>query len=282
MNKGRCLCGSVTWELLGEPFQAFNCHCRQCQRVHGTAFGTYYFLKSEHLRWTSSTDTVVHYRSSERLVRSSCDTCGSVVPYTSGAGENWVAPAGCHDDGRKADHNIFVVNASPWHEVTGDLPRHDAYPDYTGYPSVDTEDRPERTEHGIRGSCECGTVVYEVVEPFRHAYFCHCSRCRHARAAAHASNGFTSLDGVRFLQGEDNLKSYKVPDARYFTQVFCKTCSSPMPRRNPEFKVTTVPLGSLDGDPGFTPKCHIFVAHKAGWHEITDDLPQYDEGPPPA
>jgi hypothetical protein len=39
-------------------------------------------------------------------------------------------------------------------------------------------------------------------------------------------------------------------------------------------------MGSLDDDPGITPASHIFVADKAGWHEITDDLPTYEEAPP--
>ncbi len=37
----------------------------------------------DQLRWTSSTDTIIHYRSSEYLTRGSCDVCGSVVPCLS-------------------------------------------------------------------------------------------------------------------------------------------------------------------------------------------------------
>ena len=41
-----------------------------------------------------------------------------------------------------------------------------------------------------------------------------------------------------------------------------------------------VAMGTLDQDPGKGPESHIFVGSKAPWHEITDDLPQYDEYPP--
>ncbi|MDH5205045.1 MAG: hypothetical protein OEY75_04910 [Hylemonella sp.] len=37
--------------------------------------------------------------------------------------------------------------------------------------------------------------------------------------------------------------------------------------------------GALDDDPGKKPKLHVFVAHKAPWHDITDELPQYPELP---
>ena len=39
------------------------------------------------------------------------------------------------------------------------------------------------------------------------------------------------------------------------------------------------PFGSLDDDPGRGADDHIFVASKAPWHEITDDLPRFDEAP---
>ncbi len=281
MSEGRCLCGSVTWELTAEPFAVYNCHCKMCRKAHGAAFGTYYFVRLDQFRWTSGTDSVVHYQSSPSLPRSSCDVCGSVVPYGSNDSNLWVAPAGCHDHGKPADCNIFVVDSAPWHQVTGDLPRHDAYPEETGYPTVNDKPLAEQPEGVVRGSCLCGTVEYHVTEPFKAAYNCHCSRCRHGRASAHASNGFTSYDGVRFIKGEDRLKTYKVPDARYFTQVFCEVCGSLMPRLDPERNVSVIPLGGLDDDPRIKPVSHIFVASMAGWHRITDDLPTHDEGPPP-
>ena len=46
------------------------------------------------------------------------------------------------------------------------------------------------------------------------------------RAAAHTTNGFTSLDGVRFSQGQSHVKTYKVPDAKFFPHAFCDVCGS--------------------------------------------------------
>ena len=137
MNEGQCLCGSVTWELLAEPYAIYNCHCRMCQKAHGAAFGTYCFVNEEQIRWKSSTDTVVYYESSEHLIRSSCDVCGSVVPYANKAGSHWVAPGGCHNNMRKADYNIFVAGNSPWHTINGDMPRRNGYPEESGIPSVE-------------------------------------------------------------------------------------------------------------------------------------------------
>jgi|TARA_B100000959_G_C14997781_1_gene631320 hypothetical protein len=38
-------------------------------------------------------------------------------------------------------------------------------------------------------------------------------------------------------------------------------------------------LGTADGDLACPPGFHQFVGSKARWHEIHDDLPQYDEWP---
>ena len=41
-----------------------------------------------------------------------------------------------------------------------------------------------------------------------------------------------------------------------------------------------IALATLDDDPGLRPAAHTFVAYKAPWFEITDDLPQYRFTPP--
>jgi hypothetical protein len=38
-----------------------------------------------------------------------------------------------------------------------------------------------------------------------------------------------------------------------------------------------VPMGSLDDDPHYEPRAHIFVASKAPWFSIADQLPQHSE-----
>jgi hypothetical protein len=86
---------------------------------------------------------------------------------------------------------------------------------------------------------------------------------------------------ARFERGEDLLTSYKMPDARYFTQTFCRACGSPMPRADRERGFAVVPMGSLDDDPGIRPSRHIFVGSMAPWYAITDDLPQDMEAAAP-
>ena len=130
-----------------------------------------------------------------------------------------------------------------------------------------------------RGSCLCGAVAFELDLPFKVVHNCHCSRCRKARAAAHTTNGFTPADALRFTRGEDNLVTYRLPEARFFSHVFCRTCGSGMPRADGERGIAVVPLGCLDDDPGGGAVDHIFVGSRAEWYTIADDLPRFEEGP---
>ncbi len=274
-SRASCLCGGVRWEITAEPFNAFNCHCKLCRKAHGSAFATYWFVEPEQIRWLSGTDGIVRYRSSHLLTRSFCGTCGSVVPYPSEQGNHWLAPGGCHDDGKPSDCHVFVAHKAPWFDLTGDLPRHDDYPDYTGMRRVEEKPLEPKPEGIVRGSCMCGSVRFHVTKPVTTVRNCHCTRCRRGRAAAHATNGILPLNDVEFVAGEDELASYKVPAAEHFMQVFCKTCGAKMPRLDTGRNIAIVPFGGLDDDPGVKPAHHIYVDYKAKWHEITDELPVF-------
>jgi len=131
----------------------------------------------------------------------------------------------------------------------------------------------------ITGSCLCGAVRYELIEEPAWAHNCHCSRCRKTRGAAFASSLFVSPGGFRFVEGKDQIRSYKPPEAVRFTHAFCAGCGSSLPWHDETRGIVVVPMGTLDDDPGITPRAHIFVASRAPWFTITDDLPQRSEGP---
>src|SRR6185437_991654 len=81
----------------------------------------------------------------------------------------------------------------------------------------------------VHGSCLCGTVRYEVRQPFDKFLYCHCSRCRKATGTAHAANAVVAPEAFRWTAGEDNVVRYDLSTARSFATAFCKTCGSPMP-----------------------------------------------------
>ena len=131
----------------------------------------------------------------------------------------------------------------------------------------------------LRGSCLCGAVGYELTQAPMWSHNCYCSRCRKATGGGFASNLFVPIEALRYSKGEDHLRSFKPSDAERFTHTFCDICGSTLPYRQETRGRAVVPMGSLDDDPGYGPRAHIFVKSKASWVAITDDLPQHPTGP---
>jgi hypothetical protein len=63
-------------------------------------------------------------------------------------------------------------------------------------------------------------------------------------------------------------------------RVFCPTCGTRVMAERAEAKRIGVALALFDDPAGLSPECHFFVASKAPWVRINDDLPQYPEWPP--
>jgi len=131
----------------------------------------------------------------------------------------------------------------------------------------------------LHGSCLCGSITFEAIGEPKHFYYCHCQRCRKATGSGHATNLFLQPGSLRFLQGEDLLRAWKVPEAARFANVFCGQCGSRMPRQPPGSDMVIIPCGSLNDEPDFRPQAHIFTASSASWSSRSDELPAFPEYP---
>ena len=277
MARGTCLCGDVVFRAEGPFAWMSHCHCSRCRKAHGTAYAS---LAATPDLGFSARGASARFESSPGFFRCFCARCGSATPGDAADGQRFVPLGGFDGDpGVRPQAHIFVASRAPWFSLRDALPRFDAYPPGFAAPVL-AERAPLDPPGPIRGSCLCGGVGFAITEQPPIARFCHCSRCRKARAAAFASNWLVPETAIRFTRGSALLASYKIPDALRFTQTFCRVCGGKLPRVDPERKLAVVPLGALDDDPGVRPREHIFVASKAAWDEIHDDLPQHAELPP--
>lgn len=131
----------------------------------------------------------------------------------------------------------------------------------------------------ITGHCECDRIQYEADGEITDFSHCHCSQCRRLHGAAFATFAGIMKKNFHYISGEANAKVYKSsPDHE---RVFCSECGS-----NILVTVDGYPdelflcMGTVDGNPALPPGYHFFVGSKAPWHEINDDLPQYDTTSP--
>lgn len=100
--------------------------------------------------------------------------------------------------------------------------------------------------------------------------------CRRQHGAAFASYADFSPGDFEWLVGEAFVKTYQTAAGAGWC--FCSACGSTLAGTD-RGVVTSVTLGTVDGDPGLRPACHIFTGSKAPWFDIQDDLPQFEERP---
>jgi hypothetical protein len=94
-----------------------------------------------------------------------------------------------------------------------------------------------------------------------------------------AFGAYATVDPARFrwVAGEDDVAHFESSPGS--DRLFCRICGSTLGATEAG-QVTSITLGTVDGDPGVRPRSHIFVGSKASWYEIADDLPSFEEGPP--
>ncbi|MDE2305060.1 MAG: GFA family protein [Gammaproteobacteria bacterium] len=132
----------------------------------------------------------------------------------------------------------------------------------------------------LSGSCLCGAVKFEMTGEARRFYHCHCMRCRKATGTGHASNLFLQPGSLRWISGEEHLRSFKVPEAQRFTNQFCSICGARVARQPAGSDIVIAPAGSLDDEIPLQPQARIFAASRSNWSCAGDDLPTYPEYAP--
>jgi hypothetical protein len=76
-HAGGCLCGGVRYEVVGPLAPVQLCHCGQCRKAQGSAFGVNLPVASAAFRLIQGEDLLREYRASPLKRRVFCGTCGS-------------------------------------------------------------------------------------------------------------------------------------------------------------------------------------------------------------
>lgn len=126
------------------------------------------------------------------------------------------------------------------------------------------------------GSCLCGQITFTMKGPVDDYGYCHCSMCRKASGSAHSANVTVMESDFELRDPNAYIKEYMSSPGTH--RFFCSHCGSPIyTRKDARPDTVRVRLGALDTPFEKTASRHTFVANKAPWHTITDNLPQFPE-----
>ena len=131
--RGSCICGSVQFEIRGEPRGFFHCHCGRCRKSSGTGHASNIILKPESAEWTAGEELLSSYKvpDAARFRTVFCRRCGSPMPRVAPDLGVAVIPAGSIDHPiaiTPSDH-IMWASRAPWSCDSDDIPHWPEYPE---------------------------------------------------------------------------------------------------------------------------------------------------------
>lgn len=121
-----CACGQATITVKGRPSMHGVCHCTNCKRRTGSAFGmSTYFERSAVVQTTGETKVYAFHHAAQdhRQERHFCVNCGTTLFwFLSSAPESIGIAGGCFAEEPLPEPSFTVTDAKRWPWVT--LPAH--------------------------------------------------------------------------------------------------------------------------------------------------------------
>lgn len=124
-HRGSCLCGGVSYRIVGKMRDIVACHCSQCRKTSGSFYmatacapDNLILEKQESLRW---------YRSSPEAERGFCQNCGSNLFWKPAHGRHISITAGTLNPptGLKVVEQWYVANMSDYYAPLAGIPQID-------------------------------------------------------------------------------------------------------------------------------------------------------------
>lgn len=131
--EGGCSCGKLRYRMKGEPLIVHACHCRQCQRITGSAFVMNAVIEKSQVEILTGAASNCHFPGTCQTAYF-CPECATYIysQYPSVGGylsACWFVRVGTLDNPDKfpADVHIFTSSKQPWMPIPETSPRFDAF-----------------------------------------------------------------------------------------------------------------------------------------------------------
>lgn len=121
---GGCFCGAVKFTVTGDPINVRACHCKDCQRLTGSAFFVRALFPKDQVTVTGN---VAEFPSSDDVTRKFCPRCGSQLFADRKSRPDAIAIAlGSFDnlDGILPSEHIWISDKQEWFSIPAGIKQH--------------------------------------------------------------------------------------------------------------------------------------------------------------
>jgi hypothetical protein len=132
-HEGGCACGAVRYRLTEAPLIVHACHCRDCQRLSGSAFVVNLWIERRHVETDHARLRAIRLTAGSGKPHEvfSCPDCGAAIysKYHAAPGDTVMLRGGTLDDPAAAppDVHIFTRSKVPWFEPPAGVPAFAAF-----------------------------------------------------------------------------------------------------------------------------------------------------------
>ena len=127
-QEGGCACGAIRYRLSAPPLIVHACHCRDCQRLTGSAFATNIWIERRFVEMDHNRLRTARLKGGSGKPHEvfSCPDCGTAIysKYHAAPGDTVLLRAGTLDRPEmvKPDVHIFTRSKVPWFELPAGVP----------------------------------------------------------------------------------------------------------------------------------------------------------------
>ena len=111
---GNCICGAVSFELLGKSPASYHCHCKLCQKQGGTGSNAATIVYSEQFKWRSGEDNIGTWQKDTGFSSHFCLTCGSPAPNVFKSKYVWIPVGLLENPDTKVIANLWLESKPQW------------------------------------------------------------------------------------------------------------------------------------------------------------------------
>jgi len=133
----------------------------------------------------------------------------------------------------------------------------------------------------LTGGCQCGAVRYEITNPPRALFVCHCLECRKQSASAFGITVSVAREAFRIVHGAVKSWSRDTDQGNRLDCHFCPECGTRIWHENaPDTEHVSLKGGSLDDGTDLAGAIHIWTARKLPGVVIPPGAECYPGEPP--
>jgi hypothetical protein len=148
--EGGCACGALRYKLTADPLIVHACHCRDCQRLTGSAFVTNIWIERKFVEAGSAVPKSFKLSagSGKQHEVFFCDRCGTYLwsKYYVSPGDTLLVRVGTldHPEAIQPDVHIFTRSKLPWLDLPKDVPAFESFYDINVVWSAQSKERLRR------------------------------------------------------------------------------------------------------------------------------------------